>query len=156
MFKLGESVRKSFLNYFKQTAICIVTLDVGEDIASLDMTTDNRYRTGFSKNFVVNDTYNKYIHPQIKDLVGVFIRRIRVTTEILDEFINHLAVGMEFNIHNYHQRIRSIDIPNNVIVLDNLYIKGKESTSTNYIFAVLGDLIYTDYFKDLMIKYNLK
>jgi len=158
MFKLGESIRKSFLNYFKQTAVCKVELieDKNRQLAMLYMNSDNNSRLSFRKEFVTNDVYYKYINPQIKDLTGTFIRRIRVSESILNEFITHISIGMEIKPSSYHQRIKSIDIATDKIVLDDLYMGDRNTTSIKPILSVLGDLIYSDYFKELMIKHNLR
>jgi hypothetical protein len=155
MFKLGKSVRKSFLNYFKQTVVCKVQIIVKDKVANLYMETDNMGRTSFRKEFTINNVYRNYIYPQISDLAGVFICRKRVPESILNDFINHLEVGMETKLTSYHQRIKKIDLIANQIFLDNLYMGDRNTTSTRPILSVLGDLIYTEHFKELMLKHKL-
>jgi len=157
LFKMGESIRKSFLTQFKQTIVCKVTIkeDENRHLAMLYMDTDNNGRTSVRKEFTINYSYHKYIYPQISDLTGIFIRRKRVNETVLDEFINHMDIGMETKPTSYHQRITNIDVANNKVTLRDLYITNKETYSTRPILSVLGDLIYSDYFKELMLEHQL-
>lgn len=154
LFKFGESLRKSFLTQFKQTSIANVYISQGSTAALLIMVTDNNFRTGLVRSMILGYRYDKYIYPQIKDLIGIYIRRKPVTRDILNEFINHIEPDMEIKPGSYHQKVISIDKENDKVLLENLYMKNG-STSTSSIFSVLGDLIYTEYFKELMLKYNL-